>query len=191
MNNTTFFPDSRIETLNPQMELGLKPEGPQGKIIKGTQPFPRPAKDALGGAGLYSTADDFGLVIKALVSGGAPLLKKESLDTMFKGTVSNRKALMEQAQGSLRQYMSANLPEDLQLDYSLVGSVSLSPIPGRRAEGSVQWAGMSNPMWWVDMKTGVAGAVFTQLLPPGDQTIADLFIALEQQTYKSLSKASL
>ena len=193
MKNTTFFPDARLDSLPPQMELGVKPEGPKGKMVKGHETMftSRPSADCLGGIGLYSTCEDYGLFLKAIVSGGAPLLKRESLDKLFTGTVANRQDLQAQVQGILRPFMCAELLPDTEVDYSLGGLVNLTAVPGRRAEGSVKWSGMTNPMWWVDLKTGVAGAIFAQILPPGDPLVSECLVELEAEVYQKLSRASL
>ena len=193
MKNTTFFPDSRLDNLPPQMEMGFKPEGPRGKMVKGgeTMVTNRPNIDCLGGAGIYSTCEDYGLFLKALVGGGQPLLRRETLDKLFTGTVSNRKDLTAKAMKTHRWVMTAELPPDAEIDYSLGGLLNLTPAPGRRAEGSVKWGGMSNPLWWVDMKTGVAGTLFTQIFPAGDPVVADCLLELEAEVYKSIGKASL
>lgn len=193
MKNTTFFPDSRLHDLPPQMELGFKPEGPKGKMVKGTETMviSRPANDCLGGAGLYSTCEDYGLFLRALVCGGEPLLRRETLEKLFTGTVFNREDLATKALKTFRSVMAADLLPDTEVDHSLGGLVNLTPIPGRRAEGSAKWGGMSNPLWWIDMKTGVAGTILTQIFPAGDPSVNDCFVELEAEVYKSISSASL
>ena len=192
MKNTTFFPDSRLHSLPPQMELGFKPEGPRGKMVKGAETMfvSRPATDCLGGAGLYSTCEDYGLFLKALVCGGEPLLRRQALDKLFTGTVENREDLATKTLKTFRWVMTADLLPDTEVDYSLGGLVSLTPIPGRRAEGSAKWGGMSNPLWWIDMKTGVGGAIFTQIFPAGDAVVNDCFVELEAEVYRNI-RASL
>jgi hypothetical protein len=39
---------------------------------------------------------------------------------------------------------------------------------------------------WIDMKNGVAGAFFTQILPPGDDPSTNCFTELEAAAYKAL-----
>ncbi|KAI9668230.1 MAG: hypothetical protein M1821_001050 [Bathelium mastoideum] len=193
MKNTTFFPDSRLDSLPPQMELGFKPDGSNGKIVKGSANMytTQPCQDCLGGSGIYSNCEDYGLFLKALVGGGEPLLSRDSVNTLFTGTVTNRKDLMVWAQGKFRSAMTAEIVENTEVDHSLGGLVNLAPVPGRRAEGSVKWGGMSNPLWWVDMKTGVAGTILTQIYPFGDPAVSECLIELEAEVYKRISKASL
>ncbi|KAI9714503.1 MAG: hypothetical protein M1820_000464 [Bogoriella megaspora] len=190
MKNTTFFPDTEPGRFGPELDLAFRSDGPKGSLVKGSVPPTwRPAKEALGGAGLYSTADDYGLFLKALVSGGGPLLKKETLDLMFTGTVANREDLTGQTRGVFRNFMAQDLLPDTEVDYCPGGLVSLTPVSGRRAEGSIKWGGSSNPLWWIDMRNGVAGTMMTQIQPPADSAANDLFVELEEQVYKSIGKA--
>jgi hypothetical protein len=43
---------------------------------------------------------------------------------------------------------------------------------------------------WIDRKTGIAGALFTQLMPPGDAAVTSLLIELEKATYRSLTSGA-
>ena len=192
MRHTTFFPDDRLDSLPPQMELGFKPDGPKGKIVLGNPNFtPRPSIDALGGGGLYSTAEDYGLFLRALLMGGAPLLKRETVELLRKGVVSNRKDLTELGQGQYRFFAASDLLPDTEIDHGLGGMINETPLPGRRAAGSIKWSGLTNPYWWLDLDSGVAGTMMTQLLPAADPTANDLFVALEEQVYKTIGRASL
>lgn len=39
--------------------------------------------------------------------------------------------------------------------------------------------------WW-DPRTGIAGVLFTQVLPPGDAVVIDLYDELETAVYQHL-----
>lgn len=144
MKNTTFHPEKRSD-LPPKMEMGFRIPGMP--LTAGPAPIPSPARDALGGVGLYSTAEDFGLLLSALLSDQHPLLSEVSLKEFFRPQAPNRKSLMGQMQGSLRQFMAADFPPETEADYSLGGAVNLTAIEGRRGAGSIQWSGMSSPHW--------------------------------------------
>jgi CubicO group peptidase (beta-lactamase class C family) len=146
MKNTTFHPDKRPD-LPSKMEIGMRFQGPSGPLNAGQAPIPSPAKDALGGVGLYSTAQDYGLFLAALLSDSHPLLSAKSLEEFFRPQAPNRADLMGQMQGVFRQFMAGDFLPETEADYSLGGAVNLTRIDGRRDEGSVQWSGMSNPHW--------------------------------------------
>ncbi|KAK4460378.1 beta-lactamase/transpeptidase-like protein [Cladorrhinum samala] len=56
-------------------------------------------------------------------------------------------------------------------------------MPGRRRAGSGAWAGIWNLYYWVDIKSGKLGAVFTNLLPFVDPEVMALFDKLEEFVY--------
>lgn len=39
---------------------------------------------------------------------------------------------------------------------------------------------------WIDRDTGIAGALFTQLMPPADARVTELLIELERALYGAL-----
>jgi hypothetical protein len=52
-----------------------------------------------------------------------------------------------------------------------------------RRAGSGDWAGLFNTYFWVDRRSGLAAALFTQLLPFFDQRVIELLAAFEQAVY--------
>lgn len=54
---------------------------------------------------------------------------------------------------------------------------------GRRKAGSGTWAGINNLYYWVDLKSGKLGLVFTHLKPFLDPTVLGLFDKLEEFVY--------
>ena len=41
---------------------------------------------------------------------------------------------------------------------------------------------------WIDRKTGIAAALFTQLMPPGDAAVTGLLIELEMALYRAVNR---
>ncbi len=56
-------------------------------------------------------------------------------------------------------------------------------IPGRRRAGSGAWAGINNLFYWVDLKAGKLGVVFTNLQPFLDPLVLELYDKLEAFVY--------
>ena len=59
-------------------------------------------------------------------------------------------------------------------------------IPGRRAAGSLAWAGLGNTWFWLDPRSGVAGVLLTQILPFADAPVLDLLGRFEAAVYRGL-----
>src|SRR3954471_24222195 len=59
-------------------------------------------------------------------------------------------------------------------------------IPGARRAGSGAWAGLFNTHFWVDRKTGVTGAIYSQTLPFVEPPVFQVYADFEQALYASL-----
>ncbi|KAJ5111377.1 hypothetical protein N7532_001912 [Penicillium argentinense] len=189
--STTFHPELNRGTLPMPLEMGYRVGVGQGsKSVKaGRIILDQPAKDELGGIGLFSTPSDFVKLLTALLRGGGPLLSQKGVDTLFRPQLSeaSRVAMPRPLGLQMRKVLGINDIADIkQADHSLGGTITLRDIPGRRRAGTVNWSGLPNLHWWIDRKAGIAAALFTQLMPPGDAAVTSLLIDLEKAVYKSL-----
>ncbi|KAJ0418661.1 beta-lactamase/transpeptidase-like protein [Aspergillus carlsbadensis] len=192
--STTFHPELHANTLPPRMQMGERVsigEGTKsikpGRIILGY-----PATDDLGGIGLFSTPMDFIKLLSALVQGGDPILSGESVDHLFEPQLSDssRMAMPTALGKQMRRVLGITSVDDYQrADHCLGGAVTLKDIPGRRRRGTVSWSGLPNLHWWVDRESGIAAALFTQIMPPADTAVTDLLLELEKALYGMVSPA--
>lgn len=56
-------------------------------------------------------------------------------------------------------------------------------------EGEKEQCPLLTSIQWFDPKSGLAAALFVQLLPPGDAVVAELLEELEKAVYKSFADA--
>ena len=61
--------------------------------------------------------------------------------------------------------------------------INLDDQPGRRAAGSLAWAGLYNTYFWIDPAAGVAGVLLTQVLPFADPQVLSVFADFEHAVY--------
>ncbi|KAJ5682495.1 esterase [Penicillium macrosclerotiorum] len=186
--NTTFRPELYQNKLPHQLEMGQRTNGGSGKssIVPGKIILNRPTEDNLGGIGLFSTATDFAKLLSALLKDGYPLLSKTSTDILFGTQLSEqaRLAMPKHLGAQMRRILGIkNVTDVVQADHTLAGTVLLKDIPGRRRKGSINWSGLPNLHWWIDRETGIAAALFTQMMPPGDAAVTSLLIELETALY--------
>jgi methyl acetate hydrolase len=59
-------------------------------------------------------------------------------------------------------------------------------VPGMRRVGSGAWAGLFNTHFWVDRKTGVTGAIYSQTLPFVEPPVLAIYADFEKALYASL-----
>jgi hypothetical protein len=53
-----------------------------------------------------------------------------------------------------------------------------------RHAGSGFWSGVLNTHFWIDRRSGIAGAVLTQLVPMFDETMLETLAAFETTVYQ-------
>ncbi|KAF7590861.1 hypothetical protein BBP40_002275 [Aspergillus hancockii] len=171
-----------------------------------------------GGAGCFSTAQDYcrmnphgtiaaetdwhihlEILAVLLNNGTSPktgkqLLKKETVDEMFRNQIKNLPPLREKhfpdAKADL-SHSSVGLHPTVEGDRQGWGlTFLLSGGSTGRPLGTAQWSGIANLRWWCDRKNGVAGFICTQVLPYGDGHLFQLSQDVETEVYKSLGVSS-
>jgi CubicO group peptidase (beta-lactamase class C family) len=120
----------------------------QGAYLKG------PRKSYSGGAGLLSTASDYGRFLQMLLNGGEldgrRILSRKSVELM---TVDHLGA------------KAGREGEGFGLGFSVVKDLGARGIPG--SVGEYGWGGAYHSVYWVDPKEQLVVVYFTQILPAG------------------------
>ncbi|CAK7219003.1 hypothetical protein SBRCBS47491_003697 [Sporothrix bragantina] len=197
--NTTFFPAKRGLTKADIMETGQRTE--EGTLVSGSSPWLFDCRDSLGGAGLYSTANDYSRLLAALISGGGPILSAASLDELCRpqvGAASDadmRRFITSESAAQSKAWLWTTDPEHHWQDFMevrqcLCGLVNSENVvddkgtPIRRRKGTVNWDGLPNLLWFVDRETGVAATFFTQIMPMDDTVARKVCTELEEALYR-------
>ncbi|KAK2001714.1 beta-lactamase [Colletotrichum falcatum] len=184
MRDTGFWPDELPHVADRTAEWQCRGDD-ASSLAPG--PSPRnPAPDAVdsGGAGLWTTAKDYGIFLRALL--GGELVGKETLDAMFAPQLDGRQAAMLKEIADLHGSLAVEFAPGMELNHSLVGCLNMRDAPGKRRKGSLQWSGMCNSHWWMDRETGVAAALIVQSMPHGDPVVSRLYDELERAVYGGL-----
>jgi CubicO group peptidase (beta-lactamase class C family) len=141
-----------------------------------------------GGHGLYSTPRDY-LRFQRMLLGrgtldGAQILQPETVDAAFTnqiGKIDFPPEIKTADPGS-----TADFNGGPGLKWGLGLLLNTEAMPGMRAAGSGSWAGIFNTHFWVDRKTGVTGAIYSQTLPFVEPSVFQVYIDFEQALYASL-----
>ena len=127
-----------------------------------------------GGAGLLSTARDYGRLLQMMLNGGAldgaRLLSPKSVELM---TVNHVGTLFAE-RGSADAGKGFGLGFDVLLDLGGVGRLG--------SEGAFGWGGAYHTNYWVDPREKLVALVMTQLLPAGGSDLHDRFRTLVYQS---------
>lgn len=145
-----------------------------------------------GGSGAYATARDHGRFLRALLRGGeldgGRILKPETVELMFTDFIADI-AQPEQGIVSAAPELSNDVPAlPIRTGWGLGLSLRHDQIPGMRAEGSGDWAGLFNCYYWIDRKTGISAAVLTQVLPFFDERAVTNLLGFELALYAGLQQ---
>ena len=191
--DTTFFPARRGLAPQDIQELAQRVEG--GTLEAGESPWRFDCRDALGGAGLFSTANDYAKLLGALMAGGGLLLSQASVDALL-----TPQTLAPEVHAALRTFVTGFGPQKskswlwddspdywrdyMEIKHCLCGLVNTQDVPGRRRKNTVNWDGLPNLLWFIDREGGVAATFFTQIMPPDDAEIRTLCQELETALYK-------
>lgn len=153
------------------------------------QPFDMPKAEQPefegGGGGLHTTADDYLRFSQAILTGGAPLLRPETMPLVREkqmGDLRVRPLVSHIPRHSNRAEFFPGLPKA----WSGAFMLNLEAAPTGRSAGSMAWAGLGNCYHWIDPHKGVTGIILTQTLPFADPLVLGLFDRLERDAYAAI-----
>ncbi len=157
-----------------------------GALVSEARQDPTPVTTFSGGGGLWSTANDYARFMRMWLNDGAldgqRVLSAQTVATMSVNHVG------EVAAGKIVTALP-DLSNDFRPTaegrgrFGLGFLINLDDQPGRRAGGSLAWAGLYNTYFWIDPASGVAGAILTQVLPFADPSVLAVFDAFERAVY--------
>jgi CubicO group peptidase (beta-lactamase class C family) len=153
-----------------KIERATDPKTGQGHYVEG----PRVA--FAGGAGLLSTARDYGRFLQALLNGGeidgVRLLGPKTVELM---TTNHVGARLEEAWAD-RPGMGFGL------GFEMVEDLGKASQYGHASLGAFGWGGAYHTTYWVDPKEKLVALLMTQLLPAGNSDLHPRFRALVYQS---------
>ncbi|KAL4915995.1 beta-lactamase/transpeptidase-like protein [Aspergillus aurantiobrunneus] len=150
-----------------------------------------------GGAGMFAKPQDYCKVLAVLLNDGTcprtgtKLLRKETVDEMFRNQISHFPNYSRQSIPASKPDLTNAIPElypvpgDPPQGWGLTFMLSNGGATGR-STATAHWAGLANLWWWADREKGVAGIVCTQILPFVDLAVLGLWGAVEAEVYKAL-----
>ena len=171
-------------------ELAARKAQVHGRQADGSlKPFDPPIAEAPefegGGGGLSSTVGDYMRFSQAILNGGSPLLKVETMPLVRENQMGQ---LRVRPLPTFIPHLSnpAEFFPGLPKAWSAAFMLNLKDAPTGRSAGSMAWAGLGNCYHWIDPHKGVTGSILTQTLPFCDPDVLALFDLLERDTYAAI-----
>ena len=157
--------------------------GPGGFTVMDHE-IPQTPEFHMGGGGLYSTVSDYFKFTQALLAGGGPILKPETVKTMAQNHMAE--GVLCRPLKSQLSHMSADLDFVAGMKWGLSFMINPTAFPGRRSADSLTWGGLANSYYWIDPARKVTGVWATQLLPFNDPKAIAAFENFERAVYAGL-----
>jgi methyl acetate hydrolase len=139
-----------------------------------------------GGGGLSGTGGDYMRFLRMILNGGAldgeRVVENQTVELMAQNQIGDLRA---GALGSVMPHMTLpfDLFPDMKTGWGLGFLVNPDALPGRRAAGSLAWAGLANTHYWIDRASDRAGLLLAQTFPFGDAGVMDLVRDFETAAY--------
>jgi methyl acetate hydrolase len=188
MSNTTFS----ISTHQRAREASLHVRRADGTLEP--QPLERPTAPSIfsGGGGIYSTAQDYLTLLRALLNGGslrgASILRPETVALMSRNQIGDLEAgILKTTNPALSN--DVDFFPKVRLRWGFGHMINLDPIPDGRSAGSLTWAGLFNTYYWIDPAYGIAAVIMMQVLPFADTRSLDVYRQFERAIYRGLKPA--
>jgi CubicO group peptidase (beta-lactamase class C family) len=138
-----------------------------------------------GGGGLYSTAPDYLRFLAALLQGGGPLLRPETVALMAQNQIGDLEVRrMETVMPAASN--AVELFPGMAKGWGYGFLINTAEGHAGRSAGSLAWAGLPNCYYWLDLKRQVAGLIMTQILPFADAGALDVLDRFEAGIYAGL-----
>jgi methyl acetate hydrolase len=184
MTSTGFFitPDMRARL------SAMHARGADGKLSVTQFEMPQHPEFYMGGGGLYSTAGDYLKFVQMILHQGAcngrQVLRPETVAMMAQNQIGDLNVhVLKTAAPALSN--DAEFFPGMVKKWGYGFMINTADVPGRRAAGSLAWAGLANTYFWIDPKRRVAGVILMQLLPFADGPALQEFADFESAVYKA------
>ena len=159
---------------------------PDGSLKPNPRKQPAAPREFAGGGGLYSTAADYVLFMQMILHKGRDILNPKTIALM---EVNQIGAATAGKMKSFRPELSSDV--DIQPGatekWGLGFLINTTAYEGRRAAGSLAWAGLFNTFYWIDPKRSRCGVLLMQYLPFVDKEAVGLLNEFERAAYATLS----
>ncbi|KZP11427.1 beta-lactamase [Athelia psychrophila] len=192
LRSMTFHLEQREDIRGNLVEMARRTPESGALVPSAGHIIANPSKDAMGGIGLYGSAEEYLQILASLLRDDGKLLTSQSVTEMFAPQLSPACKEMWMRKVKARNYvLTGGLKIGADLTWGLGGLCTLEDVEGRRKKGSLSWGGLPNLFWWIDRESGVAGMYASQVLPQGDPLSCELFAEFEKYVYKNAEELTL
>jgi CubicO group peptidase (beta-lactamase class C family) len=175
LKSTTFHLDQRSDIKSRVVPAAKRT--PDGGLIENRAPvWIETVTEHSGGGGLWSSVQDYILVLADLIKPTPTLLKVDTITTLLGAPQIPEdspalKPLIQARGGAISANAAAVTTPSL--NYGL-GGLTTTRDTDVLPKASLSWGGLPNLKWFINRDQGVAAMYASQVLPPGDKKSIDL-----------------
>lgn len=152
MKDVTFFPKEKLDLAERLADISsVDASGGKSFALPEDWDINAGCKECLGGGGSYASADDFMLLLQAVLREDSKLLTADSWKEFFKPQLDEQctEALHQLLLTSpnMQSFCGMNVPTSGKKNWSFSGLLSEDEYPGWMSEGTLLWGGVPCAMW--------------------------------------------
>jgi methyl acetate hydrolase len=186
MSDATFHPSEEQRS----RMMALHARQPDGSLAISQMAFRQRPEFSSGGSGAYATAGDYLRFLRALLGGGEldgeRILRSETVESIFTDQLDG--IPWPSAIPSALPELSNSVPSvPFGHGFGRGLHLVLRDLPRMRRAGTGDGSGLFNCYYWIDRASGIAGALFTQVLPFFDERIVERLVSFEIAVYAGIS----
>jgi CubicO group peptidase (beta-lactamase class C family) len=142
-----------------------------------------------GGGGIYSTAQDYLTLLRALLAGGSldgvSILRPDTVALMGQNQIGTIEAgILKTTRPTVSKDVS--FFPGVSLKWGLGHMINMQPGADGRSAGSLTWAGLLNTYYWIDPRRHIAAVFMTQVLPFADEPALRVYHQFERGLYYAI-----
>ncbi|KAL8718940.1 MAG: hypothetical protein Q9225_003984 [Loekoesia sp. 1 TL-2023] len=194
LKDVTFWPEKRPDMQHRMADLSMTdPAGGVKAVPLEGIDLINGSVDCLGGSGLFASAQDFLIILHAVLTEDERLLRKESYQELLTPQLNDasEQALNDLLARDSRAYhfYGMNVPLPAHKSWSLSGIVTRDEQPGWMGRNTVLWGGIPNIIWFIDRENGLCGLVAPQIITLQDPSTRHLCGLFQRGVYDLYSKS--
>lgn len=144
MKDTGFWPE-RLPHITPQTAAFSYRNKATGRLESGSPSVASHHDIESGGAGLYTTADDYARFLQGLLSG--QLVRSDTLNQMIEPQLNDaQRGMLENLvyHCGVQDGYAPEFPTGLELNHGIGGVLNMEDVKGKRRKASLMWSGLCN-----------------------------------------------
>lgn len=189
-NEAEFYP-VKSEELRARV-IDLNPDDPYGigrAVLSGGGDMNMLSEGDFGGHGLFTTGENYLKIMKSLLTNGGKLLRKETVEDMFRDHLSEE--AKEGHQAALTSPMGGFFAvgtEGIKVGHGLGGLLTLDDADGWYGDRTMSWGGGLTLVWFIDRKNDLCGIGALQAaFPLNPDKIVELKQIIRKDIYRKRS----